>query len=255
MLPKDWYSFDFIWYDVVLPVSQIAMDECDPDFAQYCGLRPRPSSDWKTELHEEYCRLRAQLKDICYGPSNYRAPDELLDGRKIAAVLCSALISTKGFQFSMRKAWEYTKRKSPGPNQNRVCFNRWAVGNVYINYKLAYYASLQLVYLTLMRDLLVNAGLQESDACVRPLEHLTPQEQGEREESRLLAKALNHIGHLAPYVRRQPSRGDSFDVNIIVGLARTDMSNQNLDMFLFAMQLYQIEEHTLDILRRSLPKD
>ncbi|WP_325213708.1 hypothetical protein [Oscillibacter sp.] len=255
MLPKDWSSFDYIWYDVILPVSQTVMDECDPDFVEHCGLYPRSSEEWKPALHEEYCRLRAQLKDICYGPSNHRAPDELLDGRKIAAVLCAALISTKGFQFNLNKALEYAERKNPGPYRDRVWFNRWAVGNVYVNYKLAYYASLQLVYLTLMRDLLVNAGLQESDSGVRPLEHPTPQELKERDESRLLARALNRMGHLAPYVRRQPSRGDSFDVNIIIGLARTDMSNQNLDMFLFAMQLYQIEEHTVDILRRSLPKD
>lgn len=63
---------------------------------------------------------------------------ELLDGRKIAAAKKKALADP-------------------------VSFNLWTVGSVYANYKLAFCASLRLVYLTLMRDLLVEAGLDEKN--------------------------------------------------------------------------------------------
>lgn len=72
------------------------------------------------------------------------------------------------------------------------------------------------------------------------------EEAQEREEAKKLAARLNDWGHLAPYP--QPPRGDGFDVNIIIGLARTDISRKDLDMFMFAMQLYQIEERTVNLL-------
>lgn len=131
-------SFDHIWKKVVFPVSQTVLTESDPDFAGACGLRLRSSEEWKEELCHEYRNLRQQLKDICYGPTDHRSPEELLDGRKIAAA----------------------KKKTLA---DPVSFNLWTVGNVYANYKLAFCASLRLVYLTLMRDLLVEAGLDEKN--------------------------------------------------------------------------------------------
>ena len=61
------------------------------------------------------------------------------------------------------------------------------------------------------------------------------------------ATKLNDIGHLFHY----PSapNADSFDVNIIVGLARADFSGKDIDMFMFAMQLYQIEMYTVEKLQ------
>lgn len=242
-------SFDHIWEKVVFPVSQTVLTESDPDFAEACALQLRPSEEWKEELYQKYLDLRKQLKDVCYGPTtDHRSPEEFLDGRKIAAVLCFALTSQKGFLFRTEEAWQFAMSKREAL-ADPVKFNLWAVRNVYANYKLAFCASLQLVYLTLMRDLLVEAGLDEKKRCLQ-----TPRST-EQETARRLAKALNKRGHLAPYFRRLPSRGDSFDVNIVIGLARADLSARDLDMFLFAMQLYQIEEHTMDLLWEDLAKE
>lgn len=231
--------FDHIWDKVISPVSQSVKGESDQEFAALCKLKLKSAEEWREGLYREYQRLRAQLKDICYGSSDHRSPEELLDGRKIAAVLCSSLISEKGYLFDAAAAYKLMEKKRLELWKQPVAFNEWAASNVYINYKLAYFASLQLVYLTLMRDLLVAAGLNEEDP-----KSVTP----EMLESGKLARKLNALGHLAPYP--PPPKGDGFDVNIIIGLARTDLSVQDLDMFLFAMQLYQIEEHTVDILKR-----
>lgn len=243
--PSSIRPFDHIWEKVIQSVSKTVLKESDPDFAKHCGLRLRPSEEWQNGLYKSYQHFRGQLKDICYGPSNHRSAEELLDGRKIAAVLCASLISQKGFQFDMLKAQKFVGVKKEELADAPVLFNQWAVGNVYINYKLAYYASLQLVYLTLMRDLLIKAGLKDLDYGE---EILTKSK--DQEDARKYAALLNEWGHLAPY--HQPPRGDGFDVNIIIGLARTDMSMKELDMFMFAMQLYQIEEHTLDVLKKSI---
>lgn len=249
MITEDLIPFDYIWNMAVQEVSDTVLNEVDQEFKRVCDLQCRPFPEWKAEVYSEYQRLREQLKEICYGPSAIRTPEDLLDGRKIASVLCSALISRKGFQFDIEKALEFTKEKKRSLKKNPVIFNQWAVKNVYINYKMAYFASLQLVYLTLMRDLLVEAGLDEKSEYSRSEKRLTLKQ----EKSRRLARLLNQEGHLCPYPR--PPRGDGFDVNVIVGLARTDMSANDLDMFLFAMQLYQIEEHTKDYLERKLIKE
>lgn len=236
-------SFDHIWEKVIQSVIKTVQEKSDPDFAEYCGLRSRFAEEWRAGLYEAYQRFRGQLKDICYGPSDHRSAEELLDGRKIAAVLCASLISQKGFLFDTVKAQKFAEEKKSELADKPVLFNQWAAGNLYINYKLAYYASLQLVYLTLMRDLLVKAGLKDVER-----RELILEDAQEREKAKKLACQLNKWGHLAPYP--QPPRGDGFDVNIIIGLARTDMSVNDLDMFMFAMQLYQIEEHTMDLLKK-----
>lgn len=243
--PLAFRSFDHIWDKVVQSVTTTVLSESDKYFREYCNLQLKSTEKWRGELYNAYQHLRGQLKDICYGASDHRSPEELLDGRKIAAVLCASLIFEKGIQFDTVKAQEFTERKRRELADQHVLFNQWAVGNVYINYKLAYYASLQLVYLTLMRDLLIKAGLKDLGQ-----RELSLEKSQEREEAKKLASQLNRWGHLVSY--SQPLRGDGFDVNIIIGLARTDMSMKDLDMFMFAMQLYQIEEHTLDSLKKSI---
>lgn len=243
--PSGIRPFDHIWGKVIQPVSEVVLKQSDQDFIKCCKLQPRPIEEWENGLYKMYQHLREQLKDICYGYSDHRSAEELLDGRKIAAVLCASLISQKGFQFDMAKAQEFTEKKRKELANEPVLFNQWATKNVYINYELAYYASLQLVYLTLMRDLLVKAGLKDSSQ-----RELTVEESQGREKAKELASQLNELGHLVPYP--QPTMGDGFDVNIIIGLARMDMSAKDLDMFMFAMQLYQIEAHTVDFLEKSI---
>ena len=60
---------------------------------------------------------------------------------------------------------------------------------------------------------------------------------------------INKIGHLYQYP--SPLDADSFDVNVIIGMARADLGNKDFDMFLFAMQLYQIEMYTVEKLKQQ----
>lgn len=232
--------FDSIWNRVIYPVFSVVREECSPEFVKDCSLDERPSEEWRKEVYSKYLRLRKQLKDICYGSSNHSSDSEptdedLLDGRKIAAVLCSALIHKKAFRFQTGSALKLTKEKKQLLTPE--AFNQWAVSNIYINYKLAYYASLQMVYLTLVYDLLEKSEDKSYS-------------DDDRKEAKALAAILKDEHHLCTYTL--PSTGDGFDVNIVIGLARTDLAKRDLDTFLFAMQLYQVESHTIDVLRRRL---
>lgn len=231
--------FSQIWEKVIRPVLTNVRDECDLMFVERCALQNASDSSWKQELYEEYLRIRDRLKNTCYGPHGQYGAEELLDGRKMAAVLCGALIRRKGFLFDSGAAEILAAEKKKemrsqlGSRAGSVRFNIWATQNVYINYKLAYYASLQMVYLTLMRDLLEASKLAKNEG-----------DLARCNDVKELVAALNRIGHLSRYP--QPKKGDGFDVNIIIGLARMDITGKELDTFMFAMQLYQIEEYTID---------
>ncbi len=209
--------YEQIWNKVIQQVLKVVTDECDKKFREECCLKIKPLKDWKEKLECKYRMLRKELKEICYGN---HIDQGLLDGRKLAAIFCKALTEEKAYVFDTVAA--YTLMKQKKAEMPPVQFNLWAVHNVYINYKLAYYVSLQLVYLTLLHD------LQSS------------------EKTKNLAKELNRNGHLYRYPPN--SNSDSFDVNIIIGMARIDVSKENFDMFLFAMQLYQIEMYTITVL-------
>ena len=206
-----------IWDKVIKDLLSAVEEECDKEFSESCDLQMKPLGEWKKSLETEYRILRRSLKESCYGN---RKDKGVLDGRKLAAIFCKALINEKVFCYDTNKAFNLLEKKKRELAPD--AFNIWAAHNVFLNYKLAYYVSLQLVYLTLLEALLTSEQVKE-------------------------ATKLNDIGHLFHY----PSapNADSFDVNIIVGLARADFSGKDIDMFIFAMQLYQIEMYTVEKLQ------
>lgn len=209
-----------IWEKVICEVLRVVKDECDEEFEQKCRLKTKQIDLWKRSLEKEYRMLRHMLKEYCYGE---RATDGSLDGRKLAAVFCNALIKEKAFIFDTIEALKLMRtRKEELPSDK---FNLWCAHNIFINYKLAYYVSLQLVYLILLNQLL----------CIK--------------ETHSYAIRLNDIGHLYRYPYAKNT--DSFDVNVIIGIARADIENKDFDMFLFAMQLYQIEMYTIEKLKKQ----
>lgn len=209
-----------IWEKVIQQVLQVVEEECDAEFAKECKLQTKPIEVWKKDLEKEYRALRRDLKEFCYGN---REDDGLLDGRKLAAIFCKALIKEKAFRFDTNKALSLLRLRKEELDPNE--FNCWATHNVFINYKFAYYVSLQLVYLTLLQQLISSESTKET------------------------AIRLNSIGHMCRYPASP--NADSFDVNVIVGMARADLGGKELDMFLFAMQLYQIEMYTMERLKHQ----
>lgn len=221
--------FNRIWKMAVLPAKTLVLEEADPVFLERCCLREVNLGDWKEQVGKEYWDLREKLKVTCYGKD---ASDGSLDGRKIAAVFCKALVREKAFVYDVAQAGKLVKEKAA--DMQPLAFNRWLVRNIYLNYRLAYYASLQLVYLTLLHDL---QDLETSKSLYGILD----------EDTTPLVASLNDIGHLLPYP--SPSDADSFDVNVIIGLARADLTRQEFDTFLFALQLYQLEMYTVGKLK------
>ena len=195
--------------------------DCDENFKNNCELRSKELTIWKKQLEGDYRDLRDDLKSSCYWS---RKEYGSLDGRKIAAVLAKALMRNKLFVFNTEEALDLLRKQTHILDPEHL--NLWAVNNLLINYKFAYFVSLQMVYLTLLERLLSEESTIE------------------------MGRRLNAIGHLLQYPHFAPD--DSFDVNVIIGMARSDFAGKDFDMFLFAMQLYQIEMYTVEKLHNQI---
>lgn len=116
--------FQQILQMAIRPVKEIVYSDSDPDFRERCSLQT--VSGWEERLREEYRLLRETLKAICYGSN---ADSGLLDGRKIAAVFCGALMQVKAFTFDLDQAKALMVQKKNA--MSGVAFNSWLAQNVY----------------------------------------------------------------------------------------------------------------------------
>ena len=218
-------EFPFIWENIVKPLWQVVLDECDPAMMKNCGLHYRDGDEWRRGLEKEFHIQRQELKRQCYNRRKPQlGPQPLLDSRKVAAILCKSCLKRKAFSFDLTAAASLAAEKKR--TLSNAEYTVWSVHNILVNYKFAHLAGTQMVYLTLLSDLV------------------------HRDETKEMGLALNKIGHLLQYPAE--SGYDTFDMNIIIGMARGDVSGENLNALLYAMQLYQLEMYTRERLKNML---
>lgn len=197
--------------------KEAALQECDAAFRSQCGLCARSENKVKPALEREYRTLRAELRRECYFNE---AAKNMLDGRKMGAIMCNALIKEKVFSFDEIQALDLLKKKKREHGdtlEGKVEFNRWAANNFFINYKVAYLFSLGLVVETAKEKLL--------------------------RENTALGIKLNRKGWMTHYPTEQGM--DSFNVSMVLGLGKADLKGEKPDMFMYALQLFQIEQYML----------
>lgn len=218
-------EFPNIWEKTIIPVRDEILKECDPCFQREVGLSFRGEDpEWRGILENRFHHHRHIFKEQCYGKKEERTGDPLLDYRKVGAVLCQTLCLHKPFKFDLGKADTLAMEKKK--HLKSLDYTKWAVNNTFINYKFAYLASQSLVYLMLLDDLL------EKNATAEMIE---------------MGKELNKVGRLFRYPT--DSDCDTMDVNVIVALARGNVSGQELNMLLYATILYQSEMYTRECLK------
>lgn len=208
--------FSKLWELIGLTINE-AIEECDPYFVEKCGLARVSDSKLKVPVENTYRNLRERLKRECYGTSD----DEKLslDARKIAAVICCALVAEKAVAFDEDQAERMLKEKEiqvqKEKKADRTDLNEWIVNNFFINYKIAYLAGLRIIYRTLLAELLHD------------------------EMTKKAGEELNRNGCLFRYPRTP--KLDNFDVNMVLGLGRSDLQHSEINSFMLALQFYQIE--------------
>lgn len=208
----------------VQKAREAALSECDAQFRSYCEVGVRSEKSIKRDVEKEYRRLRAELRKECYSDETGK---HMLDGRKMSAIMCNALIKEKVFYFDEVRALELLKKKKVefGTRPERkVEFNRWIANNFFINYKVAYLFSVGLVV-------------------------ETAKERWLRENPKLGSR-LNQQGWMTKYPEEEGI--DNFNVSMVLGLGKGDLQGKDLDMFMYALQLFQIEQYTLFVLKSGM---
>lgn len=218
----DIQEFPFIWDNIIVPLRQVMLEECDSAMVENCGLHYRDGNEWRRELEKEFHIQRQDLKRQCYNRRKQQlGPQPLLDPRKVAAILCKTCLKRKAFSFDVTAATSLAAEKKKRLSDPK--YTVWSVHNILVNYKFAHLVGTQLVYLTLLSDLL----------------HM--------DETKKMGLALNEMGHLLQYPAEFDY--DTFDMNVIIGMARGDVGGKNLNALLYAMQLYQLEMYTRERLK------
>lgn len=219
-MPNDKTEFLHIWEKAIIPVRNTVLAECDPCFQEEASLYFRGDNvAWKDGLENKFHEQRHIFKEQCYGKKEERKGDPLLDSRKVGAVLCQTLCLNKPFGFNLEMADKLAMEKKA--HLKSLDYTKWAVNNTFVNYKFAHLVSQNLVYLALLSDLMGE------NATAEMIE---------------MGKELNAVGRLFRYPTE--SDCDTMDVNVIVALARDNISGQELNMLLYAMILYQNEMYT-----------
>lgn len=219
---EDSRHFAEMWKHVQL-VRDAALEECDVLFRDGCALRARSDDKVRKAVEKEYRELRDTLKKECYFDKTQK---NMLDGRKMGAIMCNALLKEKVFVFDEIRAKELTRQKQKeygNKPEERLKFNKWIANNLFINYKVAYLFSVGLVLQTAKEKLL--------------------------NENAALGLRLNRQGWMTAYP--EEIGVDSFNVCMVLGLGKADLAEREFDMFLYALQLYQMEQYTLIALKKD----
>ena len=228
-------SFDKCW-KIIKDIISSVEEEMDPAFKAQCAVQRNDDVGIKKRRYDRYQRLRESLKNDCYGDifdtsegcesdNNKRN----LDNKKLGAIICEIMINEKAFCYDVDKANAYAKIKKSEIPQNE--FNIWAASNIFANYTVAFFASLQISF----------AGTSYSLSKQEPM---IEEIDSDPEKKAQYAKILRKNGQYASYPRW--NNFDSFSVNSIIALARADIYGRRLDILLYSLQLWQIEMFTLE---------
>lgn len=222
MIQKEERAFEDVW-NVIIKNIDYSFADIDPAFKERADARIKDLSQLHDSVEPDYKLKRHETKMLFYKDGSR---ERLLDSRKLGAVVCVALINNKPIVFDEKKAKEYALEKKDQLEQ--ADYNIWACNNILINFKIAYLSSISLVYYSCMYCLNKNIQILEDDF--------------DEEQRKAFFDKLKLLKRLCNYPKCKEF--DSFGVNMIVSLARTSLSNNEIDIEMYALQLWQIEMYT-----------
>lgn len=206
-------SFTFFWDTIILPTILAAEEDAEEEFKDFCNLQFACSNinEYKSELQQFYRDKREWLKGV------YLPHDEhpILDIHKISAVLCRSMLAYKPFCFDFNAAEEYVLRKFSNNKDNHI---DWFVSNIYMNYKVAFYASVGLIYAEILDSYSPNGDKSDAEAF----------------------QYFMNLGGLVFY-KKSPTH-DNYVNSCILALQKNDVLNRKFDYLSYAINMFQLEE-------------
>lgn len=236
-------NFQYIWEEWIKPLSDDLYQQLDNNFKVYCNVQKRDMDKLRYKAEKYYQSKRTEVKKAFYG--EYHKGDSLeshrMDFHKIGAILCRTLIEYKVYSFDIKRCKEYIKNNiSPYDTD-------WSVQNALINFRMAFYTSVVFLYQSMLYSY--------KNKSINPAEgHKLYQkllEQGTldlyvNKFSMETAEKVNETAEKPDMVH------ESFENCIVLDLAKRDIGNRSFDYFMYAIILYQLEQHNKNILLDSI---
>lgn len=147
--------------------------------------------------------------------------DHRMDFHKIAALICRTMIEYKVFIFDVERCKQYADKNIDEYNTD------WVVKNALVNFRLAFYSSIVFLYQSML---------------------YTYSSKDEKIFGKLQQKKCLDLYNAD---KKQPSANtvqESFENCIVLDLAKRDIANRSFDDFMYAIIMYQLEEHNIHLL-------
>lgn len=221
-------NFQYIWSEWVIPLVDDLYNQLDEEFKKTCNVRKRDVVKIGEKAEQYYQKQREELKKAFYG-EYHKGDSEIahrMDFHKIGAILCQTTIEFKVFDFDIQCCKEYIT------NHINKYDTNWVVKNALINFRLAFYVSVVFLY----EAMIFKYAKDNED----------------------ISKALRQQGKLNLYEKNQKDERDgntkqesvqeSFENCIVLDLAKRNIGNHSFDHFMYAIILYQLEEHNIRLL-------
>lgn len=215
-------NFDNFWKFAINPSIHKALEELDPIFIKDCGFIQKEEKSYKKILEGIYTEKREWLKSV-YLPHE---KDPILDMHKLSAIICRSIIGNKPIIFDTSKALIMAKNQDKLLQNNQTLNDKdkqikriqWFVDNVYVNYKIAFDASIGIAYVDLFH--LFQDNNQDD-----------------------LKNKLEKIGTFIFYERSNCH--ENFRNSTILALMKNDLLNRKFDYLSYATIMFQLQQHTI----------
>lgn len=201
-------KFSKIFNKIVEPLIKQIEEEADKGFKKAANLKVKDLREACLACESFYETKKKELKRLFYGEKYSEKEDDkfLFDVHKVASIVCYSLIKHKVFVFDEKIAYEGMEEKETD----------WIIDNAFINYKLAFYVSVAVIYYKMLFEA----------------------EEEAKEELRL---SLLKKRCLFLYKIREGH--ESFANSIILDFAKRDIHKRSFDYFLYSALLFQLEEY------------
>lgn len=217
-------NFRYIWTEWIVPLINDLYYQTDEKFRKYCNIQIRNLDEICNDAEKYYQHKREEVKKSFYGKYN-KGDSEIehrMDFHKISAIICRTLIEYKVYSFDEKLCQEYVDENIDAYNTD------WVVKNALINFRLAFYSSVVFLFHSMQFEYY--------------------------KDNIELFNLLKQKDKLDLYEINTSNNGkvkESFENCIILDLAKRDIGNHSFDYFMYAIIMYQLEEHNKKILCES----
>ncbi len=221
-------NFQYIWTEWIIPLIKDLYSQMDDEFKQNCHVSIRDLDKICSAAEKYYQKKRALVKKEFYG--EYHKGDSeaehRMDFHKIGAIICKTLIEYKVYNFDTDCCKKYVEDYCDS------CDTDWVVKNALINFRLAFYGSVVFLFQAMRFE--YSKDYPEL-------------------YKKLSQKRKLDLYKINSNVEETDTTGiksvkESFENCIVLDLAKRDIGNKSFDYFMYAIILYQLEEHNKNLL-------